>query len=181
MSREEIEHQSGWIDGKRRWAPAVQWVRGSGIKTLLEIGTAYGTSLDGWVEAGCTDIVSLDIDTADYGLEGRFPTVKFFRGVDDRSMPSEVWDYISSKAWDLVVIDTSHEYLHTKQELKLLGRLNVRYAMFDDISWGSTPTDKGEGVALRESGIAINELSGTGVGWFEMNAENKGKIERLQL
>lgn len=183
MTRVQVESQSGWTDGKRRWAPAVRWVIDNHIQILLEIGTSYGTSLSGWVEdAKCPYVASLDIDDSYVdGLIERFPTVKFYRGISDIAIPPDVMAELKSKQWDLIVVDTSHEYLHTKKELKLMLELNPKFVVFDDITWGSSPTDKGEGEAIRESGIAFNELSGTGVGWFEMNAENRGKIEALKL
>jgi len=95
-----------------------------GAKLVLELGVRGGESTVALLEAvGETGgkLVSVDMGGCEgtlemlrnYGIANRLE----FHKSDDIEFGTKVWD--RSKLFDLVFIDTSHEYQHTKREIEV--------------------------------------------------------------
>lgn len=95
----------------------------SKAKAVLELGVRAGESTVAFleaVEATGGHLTSLDIDPCEaaramikgYGLEARWTFVH-----EDDLVFGAAWD--KSKPWDLIFVDSSHIYEHTKKEVAL--------------------------------------------------------------
>lgn len=93
-------------------------------KTVLELGVNTGESTIALLEAvHKTDGVLISVDQQDlpqtrpmlekYGLTGRWE----FHLMDDIKFIKEVW--AKDRKADIIFVDTSHQYAHTKQEIEL--------------------------------------------------------------
>ena len=94
----------------------VDMVRETGATRVLELGTRTGVSTIAWLHAldGVGHLVSVDID--ERPPIGEWPHWTFIQGDDFDPM---VVRQVSDPAPDIVFIDTSHHYQHTRRELAL--------------------------------------------------------------
>jgi predicted O-methyltransferase YrrM len=96
------------------------------VRTVLEFGTFFGSSTAYFLEAGC-HVVTVDLARYDYIFDRHSVDVIV---ADDRNLPIRV-----DVKFDLVLIDSSHEYRHTLEEIDMALRHASEWLAFDDVSW----------------------------------------------
>lgn len=119
-----LEHSKHGTDIHQHLVTLHNLVTSIAAKTVLELGVNTGESTIALLEAvHATDGILISVDQQDlpqtrpmlekYGLTGRWQ----FHLMDDIKFVKEVWP--KDRQADIIFVDTSHQYAHTKQEIEL--------------------------------------------------------------
>ena len=140
----ETDWDSSFIDypGKYYFFLA-GFVRTLKITSILEIGTHYGGSIMSMSKGLIKNNQEYKLATIDKiykNEEGfkKYPSIKRITGESfNRKVIKEALGYFDSPI-DLLFIDATHTYKHTKKHIKVYGKkLNPRYIILDDIHLNS--------------------------------------------
>lgn len=119
-----LEHSKRGTDIHQHLVTLHDLVTSIGAKTVIELGVNTGESTIALLEAvAVTDGKLISVDQHDlpqtrpmlekYGLTSRWE----FHLMDDIKFIKEVWP--KGTMADIIFVDTSHQYAHTKQEIEL--------------------------------------------------------------
>jgi hypothetical protein len=147
-------------DGSNRMSGFVDFCTANGFKTVLELGRDTGWGSTYFILKSGVELWSVDID--DYHMCGTDPdphvldTIPTYHKIiasDTGPIPE-----IDGKLFDMVFLDTSHGYEHTKYELARYYPMALKWFVVDDYHWGDS-TDKGVNGACNESGLNFERMT----------------------
>jgi hypothetical protein len=134
------------------------------IKTILELGRGDGFgSCWYFVESGCevwsVDLIPLAIEDPTYWNTGATQLRAFSNFHEIVADDTQPIPEIDNKMFDLVFLDTSHGYEHTKYELKRYFPMATKWFLVDDYHW-STETPALEEFAQGWKFVVGNDIYG---------------------
>jgi len=146
-------------DGTNRMAGFLDFCIREELKTVLEIGRDTGCGSTYYLVKSGAEVWSVDI--TDYtcpetGIAKILDWVPTYHKIisDDRLPIPE----IDGKMFDMIFLDTSHDYEHTKYELARYYPMATKWFLVDDYHWGDDK-DKGVNGACNESGFGFQRMS----------------------
>ncbi len=124
-------------DGTNRMAGFTDFCIRENIKTVLELGRDFGLGSTYFILKSGAELWSVDIEDGQYQIWGApvigdVPTFHHIVADDTKPIPE-----IDGKLFDMVFLDTSHAYEHTKYELSRYFPMAVKWFLVDDYHWST--------------------------------------------
>jgi hypothetical protein len=129
------------------------------IRTVLELGTDTGFGSTYFILKSGTELWTVDVDPSQY-LALILDSVKTYHRIiadDTKPIPE-----IDGKTFDMVFLDTSHEFEHTKFEIQKYYPMALKWFLVDDYHWGDG-NDRGVFGACQESGLPFKYIDGNDI------------------
>ncbi len=150
--RHYVDSTSGKI--RNRMSFLTKWCQQNNIKTALELGRESGWGSTYYILKAEVELWSVDISDVNYLAKQLDSVPTYHKLIADDTQP--ISD-IDDKKFDLVFLDTDHEYPHTKYELKRYLPMATKWFLVDDYYLDTHKK------AFEESGLPFEYVGGNEV------------------